>query len=313
MAVQAPFLAFPREAAPPVFAPATWMAVSPANRSPLRTASVLALDWPTPPVDHSILQVMRILTAFLPFVLVLVWTASVSRSTALAQHETAADLLDGERAYRSSCANCHGPDGDLIAGIHLGRGQYRRPMTDDDLVRIIRSGIPNTPMPPTNMTVDQASTIVAYLRALATAKPTGTLAGDSARGNEIFAGTGACTGCHRVNGSGSRVGPDLSRIGEQRRAAEIEQSILDPGATVIGANRFYRVVTPDGATVTGRLLSHDTFTVQMIDTQERLRSFLKADLREHGFTDSPMPSYRGRLSPQEIADVVSYLLTLKTR
>jgi mono/diheme cytochrome c family protein len=40
---------------------------------------------------------------------------------------------------------------------------------------------------------------------------------------------------------------------------------------------------------------------------------VKADLREHGFVDSPMPSYRDTLSQQEIADVVSYLLTLKTR
>jgi putative heme-binding domain-containing protein len=256
---------------------------------------------------------MRVLTAFLPFVLAIAWTASASRSTALAQHETAADLLDGERAYRSSCANCHGPDGDLIAGIHLGRGQFRRPMSDQDLIRIIRTGIPNTPMPATNMTEEQASKIVAYLRSLAATTPPGALVGDSTRGKNVFEGKGACTGCHRVNGSGSRVGPDLSRVGELRRATEIEQSIVDPAATVLGTNRSYRVVTADGATVTGRLLSHDTFTVQMIDTQERLRSFVKADLREHGFAPSPMPSYRDRLTPQEIADVVSYLVTLKTR
>jgi len=43
-----------------------------------------------------------------------------ARPAALAaQHETAADLLDGERAFRNNCANCHGPDGDQIAGIDL--------------------------------------------------------------------------------------------------------------------------------------------------------------------------------------------------
>ncbi|MGH9148202.1 MAG: hypothetical protein ACRD1Q_15940, partial [Vicinamibacterales bacterium] len=40
-----------------------------------------------------------------------------------AQHETAADIEDGGRAFRDSCANCHGPDGDEIQGIDLGRGQ----------------------------------------------------------------------------------------------------------------------------------------------------------------------------------------------
>jgi hypothetical protein len=44
-----------------------------------------------------------------------------------------------------------------------------------------------------------------------------------------------------------------------------------------------------------------------------LRSFVKSDLREHGFAESPMPSYRGTLTPQELADVVSYLVSLKGR
>ena len=57
-----------------------------------------------------------------------------------------------------------------------------------------------------------------------------------------------------------------------------------PALAKVDPNLFgIAVVTPDGATVTGRLLSHDTFTVQMIDTTEQLRSFAKADLREHGF------------------------------
>jgi mono/diheme cytochrome c family protein len=53
--------------------------------------------------------------------------------------------------------------------------------------------------------------------------------------------------------------------------------------------------------------------VQIMDTKEQLRSFVKAELREHGFTESPMPSYRGKLSAQEIADVVSYLASMKGR
>jgi putative heme-binding domain-containing protein len=233
--------------------------------------------------------------------------------TALAQHETAADLLDGERAYRNTCANCHGPDGDVITGIDLGRGQFRSQLSDDDLVRIIRTGIPNTPMPPSNMTVEQAQKIVAYLRSLAASKRAGAVSGDAARGRTIFDGKGGCAGCHSVSGAGSGVGPDLTRIGALRGALELERSLVEPAADVQAANRFYRVVLRDGSVVTGRLLSHDTFTVQLLDTKERLRSFVKSDLREHGFAGSPMPSYRGTLTPQELADVVSYLVSLKGR
>ena len=65
-------------------------------------------------------------------------------------------------------------------------------------------------------------------------------------------------------------------------------------------------------TTTGRLLNLDTFTVQMLDAKEQLRSFVKADLRDHGFAEkSPMPSYKTTLTPQELADVVTYLTSLK--
>ena len=50
----------------------------------------------------------------------------------------------------------------------------------------------------------------------------------------------------------------------------------------------------------------------MLDEKEQLRSFQKSELREHGFVKaSKMPSYRERLSRQELADVIAYLSTLK--
>jgi hypothetical protein len=89
--------------------------------------------------------------------------------------------------------------------------------------------------------------------------------------------------------------------------------VPEPAADVQPTARFYRVVLKDGTAVTGRLLSHDTFTVQLLDTTQKLRSFAKSDLREHGFAASPMPSYRDRLSAQELADVVTYLSSLRGR
>ena len=86
------------------------------------------------------------------------------------QHDTAADIEDGGRVFRNTCANCHGPDGDEVAGIDLGRGQFRRAMTDQDLVQIIRNGIPGTPMPASNFSEEQAEQVVAYLRSVAAAR-----------------------------------------------------------------------------------------------------------------------------------------------
>ena len=115
--------------------------------------------------------------------------ASAGRSLR-AQHETAADIQDGGRVFQNNCANCHGPDGDGIAGIDLGRGQFRRPMTDQDLVQIIRNGIPGTPMPASNFSEEQASHVVAYLRAEAAARRSTSAGGDAARGRALFEGKG---------------------------------------------------------------------------------------------------------------------------
>ena len=141
-------------------------------------------------------------------------------STALlAQHEYApADVENGGRNYTNNCVYCHGPEGDQIPGINLLQGKFRRTLSDDDIARTIREGIPGTGMPAQNMNEGNARTIVAYLRASA-AVPASTIAGGSAaRGKTIFEGKGGCTACHRAAGTGSRSGPDLSDVGGLRRA-----------------------------------------------------------------------------------------------
>jgi putative heme-binding domain-containing protein len=136
--------------------------------------------------------------------------------------------------------------------------------------------------------------------------------GNGTAGATIVAGTGKCLTCHRIQKAGSRSGPDLTDIGVIRTADQLRAALLDPDDEILPENRRYRVVTRDGATIVGTLLNHDTFQVLMRDTKDQLRSFQKADLREHGFVEgSLMPSYRMTLSPQELADVIAYLSTLK--
>jgi putative heme-binding domain-containing protein len=200
----------------------------------------------------------------------------------------------------------------LIAGIDLGRGQFRRDYTDRELASVIANGIPNTPMP-ANLALsdEQVERIVAWLRSNAARREVVAVRGDAARGRTLFEGKGECMDCHRVAGHGSRLGPDLSGMGLLRRVAELEQSIVDPAAEVQPNNRFYRVVTADGREVKGRLLNRDTYSVQLLDEDEHLRSFVLAGLREHGFDKTPMPSYRKKLNASQVADLVAYLVSLQ--
>ena len=185
---------------------------------------------------------------------------------------------DGARLFRIHCSLCHGADGNLVTGVELGHARFRRASSDDDLVKIIRGGIPETAMPPSSLTESQARAVVAYLRALA-AESIG--AGDATRGKALFEGKGNCRSCHRIRGDGARLGPDLSEIGTGRKPEDLARSILYPEAEIARENRMFRVVTKSGTAVSGRLLNPDSFTVQMLDSEERLRSFVKSALREY--------------------------------
>ena len=238
-------------------------------------------------------------------------------ASALAAQEhsyTQADIENGARLYQSSCAGCHGPNGDLVPGVELQRGRFRRGNSDIEIMRIIQLGIPGTTMPPSSFSEAQAGAIVAFLRSTAPASEGGTrvLRGSTANGRAIFEGKGRCVTCHRVNGVGPRVAPDLSDIGVIRPARELEQKLVDPSALVRPANRSIEIVMKNGTKLTGHLLNQDTFSIQLLDSSERLLSLAKADLRDYTYVkNSPMPSYRDTLTAGELSDLVTYLVSLK--
>ena len=222
------------------------------------------------------------------------------------------DVEAGQQLYRAHCFVCHGQDGESIPGVNLRSGQFRRASSDDDLSRIILGGIPGTGMPPTNLAESQRRSLVAYLRSMNKTGLTVRGAGDPAGGQAIFEGKGACLNCHRAGTKGSRLGPDLTEIGSLKQPAYLEQALVTPNAIIAPQNRFVHAVTKQGVVIEGRRLNEDTHTIQLIDEKERLISLPKSDLRELVLVKtSPMPSYKDKLTSQEIADVVSYLLSLK--
>jgi putative heme-binding domain-containing protein len=243
----------------------------------------------------------------------------IAATVAIAQDHsyTPADIENGSRLYQSSCLGCHGPTGDDIPGVDLMHGQFRRATSDTEIAAIIRSGIPGTAMPPSGFSETEAGTIVAFLRSLVPASSRAGGGADLARGNAsrgrtMFEGKGECASCHRVNGVGPRVAPDLSDIGAIRTAMELQQKILDPNALVRAGNHYVEAVTKDGATITGRLLNYDSFSIQLIDSNERLRSLPKSTLRDYTIIKtSKMPSYRDKLTTEEVTDLVSYLFSLR--
>ena len=88
--------------------------------------------------------------------------------------------------------------------------------------------------------------------------------------------------------------------------------MVDPNTQMMPINRPVHIVTREGKAIDGRRVNEDTYTVQIADQEGRLLSLQKSDLREFTVsTKSTMSSYKGELTPDEMSDLVSYLLTLK--
>jgi len=167
-------------------------------------------------------------------------------------------------------------------------------------------------MPATRLAPAEANALVAYLRTMRDFNSPKVMVGNAAGGRALFDGKGGCKTCHRVDGLGSRVAPDLSDVGTVRGADFLWRKLQDPGATMRPIDRPVHIVLKNGKVIDGRRLNEDTYSVQLIDSQERLVSIMKADAKEFTISrTSPMPSYKDKLAPQEMADLVSYLVSLK--
>jgi len=253
------------------------------------------------------------LPAFAACAALLAGTPTSTAAQAIADHTYTAEAIEaGSRVYTSECALCHGPNGDGVDGIDLRRGIFRGARSDDDLRRVITTGVGGSRMPAFDeLRPEELNGVVAYIRA--GFDPTGVAVrvGDAVRGQAIFEGAGRCTNCHRVNGvGGRRFAPDLSDVGAVRTPAALQRTILDPTSALLPINRPVRIVTRDGETIRARRLNEDTHTVQVVDSQERLRSFVKAELAEYEVrTTASMPT--PNLTPEQVADVIGYLLTLR--
>lgn len=235
---------------------------------------------------------------------------------AWAQHEevenprqSPEDVAVGAKIFRSHCAVCHGLGGVGDRAPNLTTGQFRHATSDGALHEIISRGIPGTEMPGVYFNGAEVWQLVAYVRSLSGGAETVT--GDAAAGQRIFAANG-CSGCHRVNNEGGRSGPDLSRIGGARSLAHLRTSVLNPNEKVLPNQWRVQATTKSGARITGRLLNEDTYTVQLFDARQGLKSVAKADLASYEvLKDSAMPSYEGSITGKDLDDLLAYLASLR--
>jgi putative heme-binding domain-containing protein len=120
-----------------------------------------------------------------------------------------------------------------------------------------------------------------------------------------------CLSCHRVQEQGGYTGPALNGVGGRRTPDQIRAAIVSPKPTLDPGHDLVRLTTADGKTLTGRILSQDDHIVRVIDMSGQVAIYSKPQLRQLTIIDTnPMPSYGGRITGDDLDDLVRYLDSL---
>ena len=236
-------------------------------------------------------------------------------------------VAEGQELYNRTCTGCHGYDGTPgEQGPALGASgrRYLR-ISDQEIFDAIRKGIAGTMMPGTGLAETDAWKVATYIRSLRGTAIDAPSAGDSAHGEQIFWGKGACGDCHMIRGRGGLLGPDLSNLAGRRKLYSIRDALTKAEHRVatdggrhelnlapLNTYQAVRVVTRDGKTLSGVLMNEDSFSLQMLGSDNELHMFARDELRQVVFEPkSLMPTdYDKRLTPEEFQDLLAFLSRL---
>lgn len=169
---------------------------------------------------------------------------------------------------------------------------------------------------------DLAARVLGQAFAKARPKPADTAAwlqrlegpADAAAGRRIFfqPRLGHCARCHRVDGRGADIGPDLSGIGRSERRQLVE-SLLQPSANVAPHYQVWSLVLQDGKVRTGMLVKTYLDEYTYVDPQGNLFTVTTRDVQETlSLATSIMPDGLADLfTDQELRDLLAYLASLR--
>jgi cytochrome c oxidase cbb3-type subunit III len=217
----------------------------------------------------------------------------------------------GMGLFRSRCADCHGMDARGVRAPDLTQ-VWASGRSDDGLFKTLKTGVPGTEMPANPRMFDQEVwQILAYLRTIAAAAPTDTPRGNAQNGERIFRAN--CASCHRVNGAGGRLGPDLSRVGLARTRETMVRQIRGATEDFRPGYEPVTLTAANGQAIHGVKKNEDLFSVQIMDTRERIQGYEKDKMRSVvDDKKSAMPAFgTERLSESDLDDVLRYLQSLR--
>src|SRR5262249_27606114 len=133
---------------------------------------------------------------------------------------------------------------------------------------------------------------------------------DAAAGRRVFfhPKLAGCYHCHKSEGRGREVGPDLSTVGRNERRQNVE-SVFQPSALVAPHYQVWQIETTDGKVRTGMLMNTQLDDYTYADAKGEFFKLNTRDVVEsQALPKSIMPdNLPDLLTDQELRDLFAYL------
>jgi putative heme-binding domain-containing protein len=130
--------------------------------------------------------------------------------------------------------------------------------------------------------------------------------GDPGRGAEVF--KSVCAKCHKFNGKGAEVGPDLATVRHQPKQSLLS-AILDPSESISQGYEAYVVETVAGATLDGVLGPQTPAALTLRHEEGKEDVIRRTDIKNMYVTNlSAMPAdLEKQIDTQQMADLLEYI------
>jgi alcohol dehydrogenase (cytochrome c) len=222
-----------------------------------------------------------------------------------AQHATPDRIVLGRQIFEQNCTACHGQNAQGGRGPDL-TGSLQHGSTDNEIIDNVTHGIAGTGMPAFPLSQADARALAAFLRSLRASASDLPVTGNAAHGESAFFGAAGCSGCHMYEGRGGRLGPDLTQERDARGVRELIALVSQPHKQLARGFETIDVMLRDGSHVRGVRKNEDTFSIQMMDREQRLHMLLKRNVaRVDRPADSLMPVFKG--DSAQVNDLVAFL------
>jgi cytochrome c oxidase cbb3-type subunit 3 len=244
------------------------------------------------------------------------------------QSYTPEQVEHGKKLFSAHCSFCHGRD---LRGGESGPDLTRsnlvaQDVRGDKIGVVVRTGRVEKGMPQFELSDSDLLGIVAFIhtgkieaeselgsRRVVLAADLRT--GDSDLGMKYFNGAGHCVACHSPTG-------DLAGIANRLEGLQLLRRMLNPGDRgegIPGVSAMTRViptsvsvVLPSGQTISGEMAYRDEFTIALIDSTGRYRSWSTSEVRYT--VKDPLETHweqLGKYTDADIHNLFSYLETLR--